>query len=549
VVGDRFFSHPPFLPTKEERESLSALPNTPLLFEYPESEKSSLSENLTSESFGSSSVSEEFTFCEESPESDISIDLIKGDISDGRRGGEFLSGEKRELYEFLRELKGLVCEESENFHFTSEDLRALWRVGVRGYKQIRKPRKLVRALKRLRRKDTCGLTGHLVVCVDKETSMIVKLKRANHSCRSVHCPYCQLRESRKRLSSVISWFSHLLESGERLSFITITIQSSHNIFEHIAHLKLAFERFYQMRIGRRAWEQISKEFFEELEEYALNLRKKGYSDEEIRVRVERQIYFFEQFEKFVIAGLDENAKVKDIFRSAVWKFELTYNEKEGYHAHFHAITTVFMPKLLLTVLVRRAGLGAICDIRELRGRQGLVELAKYETKYWELESLSFEEKLAVEVALLGFKKFRVWGDVERKEDDGIVYFSLVSCRVGLKCNFIKAFKEAHSSSSEVEVGVVIDNETFVASTLRSNDVPVQPHRFEGVATMDKNGEIDLTDFLSVEGFRDFLRACLVMFEDFIHLCHPQSLEGFLRKSRVVYDALSSCEAVEVVEDF
>jgi len=544
MVGAKY-SHPPISPTKEERESREALPNTPTLFDYPErSEKASLSENPTSESSYS-----EFTFLEDEGGAS-SIDLIKGDISDGRKGGEFFSGEKRELYEFLRELKVLVCEESENFYFTSEDLRALWRVGVRGYKQIRKPRKLIRALKRLRRKDTCGLTGHLVVGVDKETSMIVKLKRANHSCRSVHCPYCQVRESRKRLSSVLSWFSHLLESGERLSFITITIPSSHNIFEHIAHLKLAFERFYQMRIGRRAWEQISKEFFEELEEYALNLRKKGYSDEEIRVKVERQIYFFEQFEKFVIAGLDENAKVKDIFRSAVWKFELTYNEKEGYHAHFHAITTVFMPKLLLTVLVRRAGLGAICDIRELRGRQGLVELSKYEAKYWELESFSLEEKLAVEVALLGFKKFRVWGDVERyKEDDGIVYFPLVSCRVGLKCNFIKAFKEAHSSSSEVEVGVVIDNETFVASTLRSNDVPVKTYRFEGVATMDKNGEIDLTNFLSVDGFRDFLRACLVMFEDFIHLCHPRSLESFLRKSRVVYDALSSCEAVEVVEDF
>ncbi|NPA72967.1 MAG: protein rep [Gammaproteobacteria bacterium] len=406
-------------------------------------------------------------------------------------------------------------------------------------------------MKRLRRKPLCGRLGHLVVGVDELTGEIVKLKRANHSCRSVHCPYCQVRESRKRLSTILTWFSHLLDAGERLSFITITIPSSHNIFEHIAQLKKAFERFYQMRIGRRAWEQISEEFFAEVKSYVLNLRELGYSEEEIERRVKRQLYFFEQFEKYVIAGLDDNAKVKDVFRSAVWKFELTYSGNAGYHAHFHGITTVFMPKLLLTVLLKRAGLGAVCDIRELRGRQGLVELTKYETKYWELEGLTFEEKLAVEVALLGFKKFRVWGEVERYSDDEerVRYFPLISARVGLKCSFIEKFKKARSTGKDVEVDVVIDNETFVASFLRSNEVPVQTYRFEGVGLMDRNGEIDLTNFLEVEGFRDFLRACLVMFDDFIHLCCPQSVECFLRKSRVVLDALESAEVIDLVEGF
>ena len=441
---------------------------------------------------------------------------------------------------FLQKLKVLVKEElyDRGVRVSREDLKAIWEVGVRRHEYIGGPLKLVRAYKRLRKRNTCGRTGHIVIGVDEERGEIVEVKRANHSCRSVLCPYCQVRESRKRLSRVLSWFSHLLESGEQLSFITLTIPSSPDIFAHIAHLKRAFERFYQMRIGVRAWEEISREFYVELRRYARHLHARGVSRGEIRKRVRRQLYFFQQFEKYVVAGLGANARVKDLFRAAVWKFELTYNEKHGYHGHFHGITTVFMPKLLLTVLVRRAGLGAICDIRRLSGKQGLVELAKYETKYWELDDLPFEEQLAVEVTLMGFRKFRVWGEVERyQEEENIRYFPLVTASVDYNGDFIADFKRVHRKKKPMSVSLTIHNDNYFTHFLRSVELSVSIQYVRRNGDMDPNGEIDLTGLLGESWFLNFLRSCLLRFMDFIEISHPDAASGFKYRASDILRAI------------
>jgi len=512
----------PFTPSPQE------LPNGELPLYL--SEKSSLS---ISSPLLSSSCDFSFSDVQGSGDGGHSVDLIKGDnCSKSGEGG---------LRAFLSELKSLVSalEEEGRLFLTDKEKRALWRVAVQGWKQIKKPSKLLRGLSRSRKRVFCGSNGHLLVGVKE--GEVVGFKRANHSCRSVLCPYCQVRESRKRLSQVLKWFIRESERGTALTFITITVPSSHNVFEAVERLTQGFRRLYLYRIcGKRNWEKLSAEFFRECRAYYRKLREAGFSREEARRKVEWQVELFRRFEKS-IAGYPYEARFKDIFRG-VWKFELTYNPETGYHPHFHGITTLFIPKLLLTVLMREVGLGEICDVRLVRGREAIVEIAKYETKYWELEGLSFEERLAVEVCLLGFQKFRNWGvpAVPDEEDDGVQYFALPNVRVrwNEEKGFIERFKELHREQKEGQVSLVVDNQTAISSILETFDM--QP-RYEFVnveGVMDKNGEITLSAGAIP---LDLLRDWFFDFRDFIstQVKEHWKWERFELKYRPLLEAIRS----------
>ena len=512
---------------------------------FPESQVSqgfSLSNfSLSPLSVSSSPLSPSVLSCEGSVQSS-SIDLIKGDncarnVDEG-------------VVEFLRELKRLVQEEEEggSLYFTSEEKRALWRVAVRGYKQIKKPSKLLRAFRRLRRAPYCGSSGHLLVGV--QNGEIVGFKRATHSCRSVHCPYCQVRESRKTLAKYVDWLQEQLDNGVPLTFITLTVKSSHDVFEVIEKLVKGFRKLYLMRIfGKRNWEQISREFARECLQYYRNLIKNGYSRSDARRKVEWQIELFRRFER-ATAGFSYETRFKDVFK-AVWKFELTYNEAEGYHPHFHGITTLAIPKLLLTVLARRAGLGAICDVRAVNGKEAIVELAKYKTKYWELEGLDFEEKLAVEVALLGFQKIRNWGVPESSRgvsEDDVRYFALPSVRVRWNEDkrFIEKFKELHRERKEGVVKLLIDNHSSLMRVLESYDVPVRYEVVEAEGVMSDSGEIVLSaGAIPFDVLRDWYRD----FEDFVfsQVKTQENFLWFLRKYEPLRRALGLVEELEPLD--
>ena len=502
------------------------------------------SSSIANQSFCNSSVlsfGESCSALEGGGESSSSVEFIKGDYC-ARFSGE-------EVRDFLKELKRLVREEEEKgaLYLTPEEKRALWRVAVQGWKQIKKPSKLLRALRRLRRLPVCGSSGHLLVGV--QNGEVVGFKRATHSCRSVHCPYCQVRESRKTLAKYVGWLKEQVERGIPLTFITLTVKSSHDVFEVVERLTKGFRRLYLMKIfGKRSWEQISREFARECLKYYRNLIKKGYSRAEARRRVAWQIELFRRFER-ATAGFSHETRFKDIFR-AVWKFELTYNPDEGYHPHFHGITTLMIPKLLLTVLSRRAGLGEVCDVRAVSGKEAIVELAKYQTKYWELEGLPFEERLAVEVALLGFQKVRNWGvpEVNDGEDD-VRYFALPSVRVRWNEDkrFIEKFKELHRERKEGTVRLLIDNHSSLMRVLESFEVPVRYDVVEAEGVMDSDGEVALSAGAIP---MDLLRRWVGDFVEFVNtqVKYSDSFELFLLKYRPLLKAVGLEDSTEEGEE-
>ena len=177
-------------------------------------------------------------------------------------------------------------------------------------------------------------------------------------------------------------------------------------------LNNGLKRLYEIRLfGRRTWEKVKEEFYRELERYEKNL------SENERYKAERQRIFFEEFEKKYSHLIGSGLKIGQVF-NAVWKLEVTYNKKIGWHPHWHSIWSGFIPKLLLLVLWKKAtrGEGEIIDVRKVKGKKAIKELLKYTTKFWVLNGLDEERILEIETILYNVKKIRHWGLEELEEE-------------------------------------------------------------------------------------------------------------------------------------
>lgn len=338
-----------------------------------------------------------------------------------------------------------------------------------------------RAYQKLKKYPECGKSGGIRFGYDYKQGEVVDLILHPISCNSIHCPYCQWRHSRRRLSEIISYFTKALSQGEKLTFITLTIPSTFEIGEAVAKSKKLIERLYQFRFrGKRIRERLKTLFLEELVSYTLSLIEgdKGELSESEREQVSlelldlfksfvnkaeelspeefaelrqdftdrlvssslsryfplskgrerkiwRQLFFYCDF-GYRMQEVPSDAKLGTVL-SAVWKFELTYSKEHGYHPHWHGITNFLLPKLYLTAICRYLGFGEISDIRLVDGRKGVVELAKYETKPWELPTDDFVEMLKRESFMDSFRKLRVW-NLEAEEEDrelpNVLYFAV-----------------------------------------------------------------------------------------------------------------------------
>jgi len=336
------------------------------------------------------------------------------------------------------------------------------------------------AYKKLMKYPECGKHGGVMVGYDYRKEEVVDLILNPISCNSVHCRYCQWRHSRSRLSEVVSYFARELEEGRQLTFITLTVRSTHDIGEAVRLSKRLMERFYQLRFrGKVIQRKLRALFIEELAGFTVSLfgelldgderdacvkelvplmeeyveiaekrspnefkelksaffkallasslsRFSSLSDWYARVeRVFRQLYFYSDFCSR-LSGISPDVKLGQ-YLSAVWKFELTYSPEHGYHPHWHGITNFLVPKLYLTAICRYVGFGSVNDVRLVRGFKGLVELAKYEAKPWELPMDDPVEVLKREAFLHGFKKLRVWNlepNEEQRELPDVLYFAI-----------------------------------------------------------------------------------------------------------------------------
>jgi len=339
------------------------------------------------------------------------------------------------------------------------------------------------AYRKLQKFPECGKHGGVMVGYDYEKDEVADLILNPISCNSIHCPYCLWRHSRSRLSELISYFAEELKNGTLLTFITLTVPSTHDIGEATKLSKRLIERLYQFRFrGKSVQKRLRRLFIEELVSYSISLftekypvpvdpleeailreelfplmeKYVSYAEErspeafkELRAffyaelitsslscyvrsdwqdrafKVFRQLYFYSDF-CFRLSDVSPDLKLGQ-YLSAVWKFELTYSHEHGYHPHWHGITTFAVPKLYLTAICRYIGFGKVSDIRQVKGLKGLVELAKYETKPWEFPMDDPVEVLKREAFLHGFKKLRVWNMTPREDErelPNVLYFAI-----------------------------------------------------------------------------------------------------------------------------
>ena len=262
---------PPLSPLNSP-ESTGELKRLSLFLSQEVSEEFTLSNSSLSFplSVSSSPLTPSVLSCEGSVQSS-SIDLIQGTFCARSEGYEDSTGRREELREFFRDLKYYV--EQAGYLFSREEKRFLWSFALRHYRKFKSAYKLVRAYLRLIKHERgwCGLTGHLLL--EKRGEEIVSVSRVPHSCGSVVCEYCNVRQSRKRLAKVLPFLRSVIEEGRGLTFITLTVPNSFDIFENVSALSKGFRKLYLMKFGERAWKEIKKEFYKECREYYRNLRK------------------------------------------------------------------------------------------------------------------------------------------------------------------------------------------------------------------------------------------------------------------------------------
>ena len=262
-----------------------------------------------------------------------------------------------------------------------------------------------------------------------------------YKCGSPLCFSCARLEAKRKIAPYIEALKELLkekknDSSRQLTFVTLTIKSHTDVRIAVEVLYEALSRLRDYWLGPRKLKELRERYEEEVERYLDNCGIKG----ELRELLRRD--WVERWEEFELRVLERGSfKLKNL-GMWLWHFEITFNPTVGWHPHFHGITDVKIPKLLLTVIWREVteGLGEVTDIRYVKGEKGIIELGKYEVKpHIDLKSVEFipkdqngeneeedpspwdflidELKLELLIALRGRRKWIAWNfHVEKKKE-------------------------------------------------------------------------------------------------------------------------------------
>lgn len=277
-----------------------------------------------------------------------------------------------------------------------------------------KKEKLEKAARRLANLHSCGKVGHIAF-EKKLGEEQLRPKYYPHRCHSIFCPYCARENFKETFGRLLPHLETLAQNGQ-LNFLTLTLKnfpvsSYEDVAVCIDTAFKAIERLKDFRLfGKRNWKRVMSAVEKELEDY-YKKTKERYGEEEARKRVARHRFYIEEF-------IDRHRELigDSSFRfyqlgNWVVKFELTYNaERKELHPHWHIITDVRLPKLLITAVWKLLTGSQIVDIRAVDStKDATAELSKYITKGWEFKEGTEELKLWIEAVMHGRRKFRVWG--------------------------------------------------------------------------------------------------------------------------------------------
>jgi len=240
------------------------------------------------------------------------------------------------------------------------------------------------AFKTLERQNRCG---SFPIPFDREDG---KVGLAWNRCNSPLCLSCARMEMKKRLGKYWSWIEKHIEREKRLAFVTLTIPSSWNARKSISVLYEMMAKLRGYWLSRRKLRKVLENAGSRLEEY---LKKKKWSDDKLDKERKKWQKRFKEFESIIEDRLQYKDRVK-LWEIGewLWKLEVTMNgsindKNKGFHFHFHGITNVFIPVFILREIwseVYRKVTGEekslVVDVREVKGKEALVELEKYNVK-------------------------------------------------------------------------------------------------------------------------------------------------------------------------
>ena len=372
------------------------------------------------------------------PESDISIDLIPYatncphspvcEVYEPSDDFAICSYCSRQCIKVLRELHKLDYQKTEAYRLkikSRKKISLLYTLAeiLTAYFLMKFPlhsdkisvEKTYNALKRLARKENCSKTGHIVVSYDKEFNR-KSIKFAPHRCHSVSCAICEFEKSRETLSEVSEVFEEIAQS-KHIAFWTLTTPATLNPFVGVEQLRTAINRLRLYKIRKSRLSYFDDLFEKAIKEYELELRAKGFPESEIRRKIMLQKFFHKLFMDRVRQKLQESEKGYVAFYETgkfVIKFETNVKDG-GYNFHAHILTDVLISKIFLSVFAKELGLGHIVDVRAVRGREAVKEIAKYITKTSQFDNLCVFSNILFEISVQSVRRLRVW-NVERPQN-------------------------------------------------------------------------------------------------------------------------------------
>jgi hypothetical protein len=321
--------------------------------------------------------------------------------------------------------------------FSVKKLRKKLPISYHKYKQV---------LKRLEKLPNCSKNGHLelrkIKGVEVKDLKELRLVYFPHRCHSILCPICSHFEAKRKRNKVFEILENKALRGNFLNFITLTFKPFENITKGILTAFLIREKVYNLTLSEKNFKRLIPYILREFKDFckAKQLNKNEQLSKKERQKLKREIRSFIKViyvlreEKRSKLGNKKSVKLGQIFDS-IWKFEI-HKTKYGWHPHFHIISQLYIPKIVLTAFWKfiTKNYGQITDIRQLKGEKAIYEISKYETKpiNSKIEDFSnieqgvlqsngikilYKELLKLEYLLHGRKKIVFWGDFKEISDE------------------------------------------------------------------------------------------------------------------------------------
>lgn len=271
-------------------------------------------------------------------------------------------------------------------------------------------------VRRLENLPTCGKKGEVRVYAEKKYTEEGVAREALYRyhpfrCKSIHCPYCSWRASKKLFARLKAYYESL-PRAEHVVLMTLTLEPAPDPRTAVERAYAVRKRFYDRKVdSERSLDALEAKATAAMEEYLSRI--KDLRERERKRTQHRRFfrYFRRRLERMAEARRKSGKgrlSVGQALRS-LWKVELVKGEN-GWTAHWHVVLFGIVSMFAVKALWRECGGGEVIDARYLRTREDVLKVLKYVSKPpVDSGGLSLREKVEVEIAFYRRRSVEVWG--------------------------------------------------------------------------------------------------------------------------------------------